>query len=943
MRRSTRRTTLMSAGAAMVLAGSLTSTGAATAAQLSRADVREVYADAEMITGPLQNKDKTTYLGVKGTSWYDTVTTPGAVTYPAPGHRGIVSLDGTCVPVAQSGTAGALSTIPLGDGSGCLQFFAEITAEGYFTFKVDHEGAPANGHYLGDGSRGGVQDLIATEPDVLYAIPEEPAGTAKLDAALHDVNENGRTDAGDEIVWTASLDNTGNVRLRDLDLTLSNGVSIACDPAMVDAGQSIECASEPQVLSQEDIDAGKAKATLTAKGVTPRSEAFAFEDANKSVALPAAAEGTTSTTVTGTPEVGEDLTVTVAATNAGNVTLSDMVVELNGEPLSLDSDELAPGATVEQDITHTITQKQFDAGKVSFRTTATGSAPSGESVTLTGSDARVEFDRRGAISSTLEPVVEDGERPGVGEQVGLRLRVTNDGNITVDELSGAVEGRKGMTVSCGSPVAPGKTVACDVDGRHTVTQADVDAGEIAFRSTITGSDAAGDTLTTTADTVQRTVEQAPAVTATLTSNLADTGEMTMAGDHVAVTLTVKNTGNVTLTDITSSVTGLQVTCPAGTLAPGKTATCTVTEHVLTQADIESGKVDFAAAVTATGPKGQAAQADATAGVEIVRSAAITAVLTAHLSESEHEVPQEGDTVTASVVVENTGNVNVSGLVAELPELADMQVTCPSSEIAPGKSAACGITEYTLTQSDLDAGQVTVVVVVTGTGAETPVDAKDSVRVGLTAKSALALTGTVVTEDENGAVLPVTDTDVFQPGAVLNVSYRVVNTGNLQVNRLEHADGMRALVCAARELAPGEQTDCTMATGHEVTDADARTGQVELVGKVQGVVTRADGESVVESDSTTGQTGITVTTGGPERTGAEQTGPEQTGTEQQADGVRVVSDEIRNTVQTEPTPVEELAFTGTTISQVALPAGIVAFLAGLVLLMAARRRRQRPTE
>jgi hypothetical protein len=86
--------------------------------------------------------------------------------------------------------------------------------------------------------------------------------------------------------------------------------------------------------------------------------------------------------------------------------------------------------------------------------------------------------------------------------------------------------------------------------------------------------------------------------------------ITAAGQLVSYSFVVTNTGNVTLTNV--AVADLQAApaaslasgpaCPAATLAPGATETCTAT-YTVTQADIDNGSVSDSATVSGDPPSG----------------------------------------------------------------------------------------------------------------------------------------------------------------------------------------------------------------------------------------------------------------------------------------------------------------------------------------------------
>ena len=66
---------------------------------------------------------------------------------------------------------------------------------------------------------------------------------------------------------------------------------------------------------------------------------------------------------------------------------------------------------------------------------------------------------------------------------------------------------------------------------------------------------------------------------------------------------VTNTGNVTLTGVTVDDPKVgTVTCPATTLAPAESTTCTAT-YTLTQADVDAGEVVNNATASGTPPTG----------------------------------------------------------------------------------------------------------------------------------------------------------------------------------------------------------------------------------------------------------------------------------------------------------------------------------------------------
>lgn len=85
--------------------------------------------------------------------------------------------------------------------------------------------------------------------------------------------------------------------------------------------------------------------------------------------------------------------------------------------------------------------------------------------------------------------------------------------------------------------------------------------------------------------------------------------ITDAGDTIHYEFEVANTGNVTLTDVTVddallADADVTVTCAPSTLAPGESVICTAsTGYVITQADVDAGRVENTATARGTSPHG----------------------------------------------------------------------------------------------------------------------------------------------------------------------------------------------------------------------------------------------------------------------------------------------------------------------------------------------------
>ena len=100
-------------------------------------------------------------------------------------------------------------------------------------------------------------------------------------------------------------------------------------------------------------------------------------------------------------------------------------------------------------------------------------------------------------------------------------------------------------------------------GTYTVSQADINRGSVVDHATTQGTTPSSGTVNASSNTVTVAVTQSPSLSIAKTANPTS---VTAAGQPIAYTFTVVNTGNLTLTSV--GVTDVP-TSPAG----GVTATC----------------------------------------------------------------------------------------------------------------------------------------------------------------------------------------------------------------------------------------------------------------------------------------------------------------------------------------------------------------------------------
>jgi hypothetical protein len=226
-----------------------------------------------------------------------------------------------------------------------------------------------------------------------------------------------------------------------------------------------------------------------------------------------------------------------------------------------------------------------------------------------------------------------------------------------------------------------------------------------------------------------------------------------AGDTVLYSFVIQNIGNVTLTgvDLDDTLLGFSdATCGQATLAPAASTSCTAT-YTLTQADIDAGSVANTATACGTPPAGADVCDDDSTSTPLGANKAIQLTKSATLQLGADNKLQAGDTVLYSFVIQNIGNVTLTGVDLDDTLLGFSDATCGQATLAPAASTSCTAT-YTLTQADIDAGSVANTATACGTppaGADVRDDDSTSTPLGPTAVTVHSITaksthrGTVV--------------------------------------------------------------------------------------------------------------------------------------------------------------------------------------------------------
>jgi len=248
-----------------------------------------------------------------------------------------------------------------------------------------------------------------------------------------------------------------------------------------------------------------------------------------------------------------------------------------------------------------------------------------------------------------------------------------------------------------------------------------------------------------------------------------------------------------------------VNCPAlptGGLLPTASLTCTGVYSV-TQADIDAGSVTN----IANASDGTTTSPDDDATVNADQNPSFGFVKTATSINFENP----GDITTYQYVVTNTGNTTITSPITVTDNLIPV-VNCPALSaggLAPNATLTCTAT-YTVTQTDLDIGNVTNVASASDGTTDSSPDSET-----IPADGAPALT----------MLKSSSDTGYSAVGDVLTYTYELENMGNLTLTGDTNIvdDKIGTFLCYSGNLAPAQVETCTAT--YTVTQADIDTGSV----------------------------------------------------------------------------------------------------------------------
>ncbi len=471
-------------------------------------------------------------------------------------------------------------------------------------------------------------------------------------------------------------------------------------------------------------------------------------------------------------------------------------------------------------------------------------------------------------------LVDDANGNGIndaGDVIEWTFEVENTGNVPLTGVAvddPLLDGL-GIAVTCDpDALAAGESATC-VSEEYTITDEDVDAGEIHNVATATGSvppGLPGDPEDPTSPPSDATVplDPTPAPGLSLVKGFevvddANGNGINDAGDVVKWTFEVENTGNVPLTGVAIDDPlldglGLAVSCDPDELGAGGSVVCESEEYTITDEDVEAGEIhNVATAIGSVQPGTPGDPDDPTSppsemtipldptpapGLELVKGFEVVN------DANGNGINDAGDVVKWIFEVENTGNVTLNNITVhdELLDELGVAVTCGTAPLGAGLSTTCESAEYTITAADVAEGEIHNVATVGGEVPEgTPGDPDDptsppsetTIPLQPTPAPALSLVKRYVLVDDAN------DNGINDAGDVIRWEFDVENTGNVALTDVAVSDPLLdglgvAVSCDPDSLGVGESTTCESAE-YTITAADVAEGEIHNVATASGSV------------------------------------------------------------------------------------------------------------
>ncbi|MGI6417784.1 MAG: beta strand repeat-containing protein [Thermoguttaceae bacterium] len=655
-----------------------------------------------------------------------------------------------------------------------------------------------------------VVDTDQTEPqqdDATTTIDQSPGLTIAKDADKEAV-----TAAGQVINYAITVDNTGNIDLTGVILTDEFADEVTLTGG--DNGDGILGVDETwtytaaYTVTQADMNAGTAllnTAVVDTDQTEPQQDDATTtidQSPGLTIAKDADKEAVTA--------AGQVINYAITVDNTGNIDLTGVILtdEFADEVTLTGGDNgdgiLGVDETWTYTAAYTVTQADMNAGTALLNTAVVDT----DQTEPQQDDATTTIDQSPGLT-----IAKDADKEAVtaaGQVINYAITVDNTGNIDLTGVILTDEFADEVTLTGGDngDGILGVDETWTYTAAYTVTQADMNAGTALLNTAVVDTDQTEPQQ----DDATTTIDQSPGLTI---AKDADKEAVTAAGQVINYAITVDNTGNIDLTGvILTDEFADEVTLTGGDNGDGilgvdETWTYTAA-YTVTQADMNAGTALLNTAVVDT-DQTEPQQDDATTTID--QSPGLTIAKDA----DKEAVTAAGQVINYAITVDNTGNIDLTGVVLT-DEFAD-EVTLTGGD--SDNDGELDVTEtwtytaaYTVTQADMNAGTALLNTAVVDTDQTEP--QQDDA---------------TTTIDQSPGLTIAKDADkeaVTAAGQVINYTIKVENTGNIDLTTVvltdEFADDGATLTDGDNgDGILGVDETWTYTAAYTVTQADMNAG------------------------------------------------------------------------------------------------------------------------
>ena len=219
----------------------------------------------------------------------------------------------------------------------------DCTSSAYVVTQADVDAGSVDNSATASGTPPTGPPVVTPPSTTTTPTPTTPGLTLVKSAAItEDANGDDLAGVGDEITFTFTVHNAGQVTLHDVSVAdqlvapAGPAVTVTCPAGDLAPGADLVCTSSVYVVTQADVDAGSVRNSATASGTPPTGPPVVSPPSTTTTPTPTPAPGLTLVKTAAITDdansddlagVGDEITFTFTMENTGNVTLTEVNVD----------------------------------------------------------------------------------------------------------------------------------------------------------------------------------------------------------------------------------------------------------------------------------------------------------------------------------------------------------------------------------------------------------------------------------------------------------------------------------------------------------------------------------------------------------------------------------------------------------------------------------------